>query len=185
MKFRGKLVDLVMLANGWQRLTIETKNDLRGEYDNLHGDEISGEIKKYRKNRSLTANAYFHVLVNKIASALRTSDIEVKRRLAVDYGTAATDVDGSPYVVQLPATADIDKFYPYTKMYRSVERNGMTWNCYLLFKRTHTMDSAEMARLIEGTVYEAKQLGIETMTPAELQALNEAWKGEGDGRFDE
>lgn len=178
MKFRGNLVDLVMLANGQQRLTIETGDDLRDEYDKLHDCEVSGEIKKYRKNRSLTANAYFHVLVNKIASELRIADEDVKKRLAVDYGTVATTDDGNPYVVQLPADASIESFYPYARLYRTVERNEKTWNCYLLYKRTHTMDSAEMARLIDGTVYEAKQLGIETLTPDELNALEGLERGE-------
>ena len=47
----------------------------------------------------------------------------------------------------------------------------MTFNCYLVFKETHTLDSAEMARLIDGTVQEAQSLGIETLTPAELEIL--------------
>ena len=36
-------------------------------------DDLSVEMKKYRKKRSLDANAYFHVLVGKIADALTIS----------------------------------------------------------------------------------------------------------------
>ena len=42
---------------------------------------------------------------------------------------------------------------------------------YLIYKETHTLDSAEMATLIDGTIEEAKQLGIETLTPIELENL--------------
>ena len=33
-----------------------------------------------------------------------------------------------------------------------------------------------MSRLIDGTVFEAKELGIETLTPDELMRLKEQWK---------
>ena len=171
MRFRGRLVDHCMLVNGEQRLTIQTKDDLRGLYDQLHDDEISAEVKKYRKPRSLDANAYFHVLVNKIAATVGTSDDEVKRELVVRYGTVEKDEDGSPYGIMLPASADVSKVYPYTYLFKSRELNGKPYHCYLLYKHTHDMDSAEMSHLIDGTVSEAKALGIETMTPDQIREL--------------
>ena len=38
-------------------------------------------------------------------------------------------------------------------------------------------DTAEMSRLVEAVVEEAKGLGVETMTPVELDRLKAAWKG--------
>ena len=40
---------------------------------------------------------------------------------------------------------------------------------------SHTFDSAEMSRLITATVDEAKELGIETMTPDEIARMNALW----------
>ena len=174
MKIKGKLVDHLLLAGGRQRITIETEDDFRGEYDRLHEKEISADIKVYRKPRSMDANAYFHVLVNKIAVAMESSDDEIKKWLVVKYGTVETDDDGNAYGAMLPASADVDRFYPYTRCYKTVEQNGKTYSCYLFYKRTRDMDSKEMSHLIDGTVYEAKQLDIETMTPdqiAELEGL--------------
>ena len=174
MKIKGKLVDHLLLAGGRQRITIETEDDFRGEYDRLHEKEISADIKVYRKPRSMDANAYFHVLVNKIAIAMESSDEEIKKWLVVKYGTVETDDDGNAYGAMLPASADVDRFYPYTRCYKTVEQNGKTYSCYLFYKRTRDMDSKEMSHLIDGTVYEAKQLDIETMTPdqiAELEGL--------------
>ena len=171
MKFRGKLVDHLLLAGGRQRITIETDDDLRGEYDRLHEKEISAEVKVYRKPRSMDANAYFHVLVNKIATTLCSSDEEVKKHLVVKYGTLETDEDGSVYSAMLPASADIDRLYPYTRCYKTVEHNGKHCKSYLFYKRTRDMDSKEMSHLIDGTVSEAKALDIETMTPDQLAQL--------------
>lgn len=171
MKFKGRLVDHVMLANGEQRLTIQTRDDLRGLYDQLSTDEVSTDVKKYRKPRSLDANAYFHLIVNRIAAIIGSSDEDVKRELVVKYGTVETDEDGSPYGAMLPESADIDKIYPYTRCYKTMEMNGKTYRCYLLYKHTHDMNSAEMSHLIDGTVSEAKALGIETMTPDQIREL--------------
>lgn len=171
MKFRGKLVDHLLLAGGRQRITIETDDDLRGEYDRLHEKEISAEVKVYRKPRSMDANAYFHVLVNKIATTLCSSDEEVKKHLVVKYGTLETDEDGSVYSAMLPASADIDRLYPYTRCYKTVEHNGKHCKCYLFYKRTRDMDSKEMSHLIDGTVSEAKALDIEIMAPDQLAQL--------------
>jgi hypothetical protein len=33
-----------------------------------------------------------------------------------------------------------------------------------------------MSRLIDGTVNEAKELGIETLTPAELERMKASWR---------
>ena len=126
MKIKGTLVDHLILAGGKQRFTIETSDDFRGEYDRLYEKEISAEIKEYRKPRSLDANAYFHVLVNKIAVAQGLSDDEVKRMLVVRYGTVERDDDGNVIAAMLPMSADIDKFYPYTRCYKTVEQDGKT-----------------------------------------------------------
>lgn len=104
-----------------------------------------------------------------MSKALRVTADEVKHRLVCDYGS-----DG--VYVRLPATANIDSFG--VKYYRLIGENTGTQkrcNDYLVYKPTHEMDKAEMARLIDGTVEEAKQLGIETRTPDELAELKSLW----------
>ena len=71
----------------------------------------------------------------------------------------------------LPASADIDRLYPYTRCYKTVEHNGKHCKCYLFYKRTRDMDSKEMSHLIDGTVSEAKALDIEIMAPDQLAQL--------------
>jgi len=176
MKIKGTLVDHLILADGRQRITVETADDFRGEYDRLHEKEISAEIKEYRKPRSLDANAYFHVLVNKIAAVQGLSDDEVKRALVVRYGTVERDDDGNVIAAMLPMSADIDKIYPYTRCYKTVDQDGKTYRCYLFYKRSRYMDSAEMSHLIDGTVQEAQELGIDTDTPDVIARYKEEWR---------
>ena len=46
---------------------------------------------------------------------------------------------------------------------------------YKVYRGSHTYDTEEMSHLIDGTVADAKELGIETMTPAELLEMKERW----------
>ena len=171
MKIRGTIADFLVLADGRQRITFETKDDFRNEYERLREKEIAIEPKVYRKPRSLDANAYFHVLVNKIAVVIGSSDDEVKRELVVKYGTIETDEDGNAVGAMLPVGIDVGKYYPYARCYKNMELNGREYRCYLFYKHTRDMDSKEMSHLIDGTVSEAKQLDIETMTPDQIAQL--------------
>ena len=162
---KGRLLDFSFSLNHKQRITIELDSDFREGFDALKGADLEIKIKKWRRKRSLDANAYFHVLVNEIAMAKGLSDDEVKRALVVDYGTVARDDDGMVIGFKLPASVSVDDIYPYTKLYKQVEENGRLFNCYLVYKRSSAMDSKEMSHLIDGTVSEAKELGIDTDTP--------------------
>lgn len=164
---RGKLIDFSLGWNRKQRITIELDTDFREGFDALKEADIEVSIKKWRKKRSNDANAYFHVLVTAIAEARGISNDEVKRMLVVDYGSLARDEDGQIIGFKLPPSVDVDLIYPYTKLYKQVEENGKLFNCYLVYKRSSDMDTKEMARLIDGAVHEAKELGIDTDTPEE------------------
>lgn len=168
---KGRLRDLTFGPHGEQHITVTVAADFRQFFDDLKGGDISVEIKRYREPRSRDANAYFHVLVNKIAEAQNLGNDEVKRQLVFEYGTLATDETGSVLGAMLPTSANAEEFYPYAKWYKSLNVNGREYDCYLFYKRTHTLDSKEMARLIDGAIYVAKDLGLETMTPEQLARL--------------
>ncbi len=129
------------------------------------------EIKPYRKRRSLDANAYFHVLVDKISKVLNRSNEEVKTQLNLEYGTLARDETGQIAGFKALKEVPITRFFKYAKPIGECIENNKTFVKYLIYKETHTLDSAEMSRLIDGTIQEAKDLNIETLTPIELENL--------------
>lgn len=172
---RGRLVDIVVGFNRKQRVTIELDRDFREEFDRLHGQELDVEIKKHREKRSKDANAYFHVLVNKIAAERGGKDDDVKRQLVVEYGALDRDEDGTVIGFKLPASVNVDKIYPYVRCFDTREENGKLFKCYLVYKHTSDMDSKEMARLIDGAIETAQELGIVTDTPEQLARYKEDW----------
>lgn len=152
---------------GKQLLTVEIGCDYREPFDQLKGKEVTVEIKRYHPKRSLNANSYAWVLINKIANAAQSTEDEIYLQCLKDYGQS-----------QLCAVKSEVNVSGYFRYYDELEQttvkgNKFTW--YRVYKGSSEMDSAEMAKLIDGIVSEAKELGIETMTPNELFRLKEAW----------
>ena len=150
---------------------LAVQNELMTILPSLKDKPYICEIKPYRKRRSLDANAYFHVLVDKIAKALGKSADEIKTQLVFDYGIIAKDEKGLKAGFKALKEIPITHYFKYAKPIGECTENNKTFVKYLIYKETHTLDSAEMARLIDGTIEEAKQLGIETLTPAEIEKL--------------
>lgn len=132
---------------------------------------IKVEICKWVEQRSLDANAYFHVLVDKIAKATNKGNEEVKKNLNLDYGTIMLDKKGLKVGIKLPVDVNVDDVYQYAKWFDVRNENGRDFNCYILYKPTHTLTKTEMKRLIDGTIQEAQNLGIETRTPEEIKNM--------------
>lgn len=172
----GTLRDLTMNRDGTQNVTVTVRTDFRETFDRLNGKDLDIEIRQHREKRSRNANAYFHVLVNKIAGELNQRDEDVKTRLVTEYGTVAKDDDGMTIGFKLPSSVDVSKIYPYTRCFDKRMENGKEFSCYLVLKQTHDMDTKEMARLIDGAIEEAKELGIETDTPEEIERYKKQWE---------
>ncbi|MCM1368249.1 MAG: hypothetical protein NC184_05535 [Roseburia sp.] len=140
-------------------------------------ERLTAAFAWYKESRSLNANAYFHVLVDKIAEKMQLGADEVKVKMVLEYGTMATEC-GEPVIVALPKSANIAEYWTYAKWIADfTAKNGKPYSQYVFYKHTHTLDKSEMARLINGVVYEAQELGIETRTPDELASLIENWEG--------
>lgn len=125
----GRLVDMAFTLGGKQRVTLELNGDFREIWDKLHLEPILDvEVKKHREKRSHSANAYFHVLVNKIAAETGESDDLVKERLVVAYGTVARDKDGCTVGFKLPVSVDVHDLYntPDALMCGKRTENGST-----------------------------------------------------------
>lgn len=126
--------------------------------------------KKFRQKRSLDANAYCWVLMTKIAEVIDSSKDEVYEDMLQKYGFLYQDDEG--YIpVTVKAGVDMSKIQGHWKFYKS---NGK-FDSYLMIKGTSEYDSAEMAKFIDRIIEEAKELGIETLTPAELDRMKAEW----------
>jgi hypothetical protein len=133
------------------------------------------EIDKMYKKRSVDANAYFHLLCDKLSKKLNLGTDEVKRQMVLDYGAIDTDDNGLKIGFKLLTSIPIDKVCEYGKIIDVVTENEKQFNKIIVYKKTRDLDSKEMAHLIDGVVEECKNVGIETMTPNQLAELKSLW----------
>ncbi len=142
--------------------------------DRLRDAVIGLDIDKWRERRSLDANAYAWLLIDKIAAATSVGK-------AVVYRNAIRDIGGvSEVVCVVAAGAD--------KLCRSWEHKGLGWQAersdskiagcvnVTLWYGSSVYDTRQMAALIDHIVQDAEALGIDTMTPQERQRLLDAWE---------
>lgn len=153
------------------RVTIETDFT-----DVFNTPEVEITVGKAKNKRSLNANAYFHVLVSKIADKMRISKPRCKNILLSRYGQYEMH-DGD--LVYISVLSDIDMMerediHCSPVAYR--ELNGKQFTHYAIMKHSHDLDSYEFAKLLDGTIDEANDLGIETITPAEKERMLKEWK---------
>ncbi|MBP5291068.1 MAG: hypothetical protein J6Y90_00415 [Lachnospiraceae bacterium] len=168
----GKLTEISRSFEGRLRVTFEVDSvdELRG----LDGD-LTISVKRRSKGRSLSANAYFHVLVEKIAAKQKVSHTEIHNHLISEYGFMDADIKTIIMDDEIPwQKLDTIHLRPTTKT--KVLDNGKLYRVYYVMRGSHTYDTREMARLIDGTVEEAKSLDIETLSPLELQRMKDAWQ---------
>ena len=139
------------------------------------GKDLKITVKKITKPRSLNANAYFHVLCDKLRHS-RTQDgdpwtmAHMKNYLVTSYGEILYMDDGVPLVYKTNAYPEFieEQEEPHMKFIKKGD-DGAYW--YRVYRGVRTYDSMEMHRLLEGTIQECKMQGIETLTPNELKQL--------------
>ena len=135
------------------------------------------EIKKKTVKRSLTANAYYWTLVEKMAKGNKISTAYQHNLLLRRYGELEK-MDGNLITIQIPEIAENENYADENETIHlkptsqiKVSKNGTVYRTYLLLKGSHTFDNVQMHRLIEGTRDEAEQMGIEVLTPEEMARL--------------
>lgn len=177
MEITGKLKDVISIHRGPVRITVDTNYILSpGELKKLQDwqlDETTLTIKidKYRRKRSLTANAYLWVLLQKMAEVLKTDKDSLYLEMLDRYGVF-THLIVKPEVV--------DRVKAEWRTVRELGevtvhgKTGIQLQCYF---GSSSYDTKEMAVLIDGVVSECKELDIEVLPPDELAMLKNLWEG--------
>ena len=142
--------------------------------DELREGEISLECKKWRNRRSLDANAYMWTLVDKIAKKTRQKPVDV-------YRHAIKEIPGNSTLVCVQDKAkDV--------LQQQWQAKGLGWQTeelpskiegctnIMLYYGSSVYNTTQMSMLIDSIVEEAKALGIETLTPYELEGMKAQWQ---------
>lgn len=186
MKFTGDLRKPLIDCDTMRPLIIfAPDDDFSQAYEELKDcEKLSLEIKKYRRKRSLDANAYHWVLVGKLAKVLGMSNSEVHNMALRGYGQPEI-YEGKGVYMTIPDTdaarRKVDNAMDYHLAPTSQVRegnDGVMYRTYKLLRGSHTYNTEEMARLIDGMITLCKEAGIpdaEIATPDEKRLLKERY----------
>lgn len=166
MRTRGRAVSLERNKEGSLVISLEVEDHVERDYDSVSNDELMISISKYQDKRSLNANRYFWKLCDQIARELGTTKDAIYHLQLSKYGVFV-DLDIEPEAVSM-----LKEKFRYTELlYKSSERVGI--RCYF---GSSCYDRKEMGYLINGTVDDARELGIDTWNDEEIRQLINSWE---------
>ena len=182
MNFVGNIVQIYRDygMRKWM-ITLETEQDITEEYERLKDKISSVEIKAFRKKRSLNANSYYWKLLGEICEETRESTAFRHNMNLRECGYLEM-LDGKALYIVVPDTeesrAKIDCSDDYhLKPTSEVKggKDGKIYRTYMMLRGSHTFNTKEMSRLIDIVVEQAKDLGIETATPDQIDEMIQRW----------
>lgn len=132
------------------------------------------EIKAKPKKRSLNANAYMWVLLDKLAAKLHLSKTELYQGYVRQYGKS---VDYQLPEKSIPALTTVWSEYGTGWTWEKVDDGAQPETAIIRFYYgSSCYGTKRMARLIDAVVQDCQAVGIETMTPQELELLMNDWR---------
>lgn len=180
MEARGQITDIsVDYKTKLPKVVLELNASIN-ELESLKDTELSVDLKKYRKKRSLNANSYFWKLCSELADKMGMLDKE-KFTKEYFYREAIKDI----------GVWQDDEVAPEKVKWRreAWERLGMGWitervdfsadgrrEIIRFYYGSSQYNTEQMSKLIDNIVQDCKALGIETIPPNELEGMKKAWK---------
>lgn len=186
MDFTGTFDSLMVdFTTKNQKAVLTLNEDARAAFDKLKNrDKVSITIKEYRKKRSLDANNYYWTLLTKLATVMKLSNPEAHNMMLCEYGLDEV-IAGHRVLTPIPDTEESENtvksaMYYHLKPTSEVKegKDGVMYRTYKLLRGSHTYDTAEMSRLIDGLITRCKEAGIpdsEIATPDEKRLLKERY----------
>lgn len=174
MESKAKITQMTFDEYGNPLVTIWFPQKFREVLGELKKGDVTVGIKRWHKKRSLDANAYAWVLMDKIAAAIDLPKADIYRRYIKDVG-------GASMTICVPQKNE-------EKICRDWDNQGIGWQTevfpskidgcsnIILYEGSSVFDSAQMRRLLELIQEDCRSLGIETDTPEEIEQRLERWK---------
>ena len=128
----------------------------------------------HKEKRSLTANSYAWVLINRIAERIHEPPVVVYRRYIRDIGSKRS-------ITHIPIE-DVERETQdfcagHIGRLISVGESGMPGYAMVIkIYGSSSFDTRQMAAFIDQIVQDAQALGIETKDPNEIESLLNSWR---------
>jgi len=173
MEFTGVITDIsnnIITGDVSITFSVNEKSHILPEYERLKNiKKLKITAAQYREKRSLDANAYMWVLLQKLAEVLHTTKDELYIDMLGKYGVF-THIIVKPHVA-----SRVKEEWRTVKELGEVTVGGQTGIQLQCYFGSSTYDTKEMSVLIDGVVQECKDNEIETLPPDELARMKKEW----------
>ena len=185
MEFTGKITG-ISIDISTQKPVISVSADsasVDGLRELVKCDKLDISAKKHKERRSLDANAYYWVLLSKLAKIHGWTNQEAHNRILRRYGQLER-LDGNLIAIPLPDTDKTENDvlgkveYHLMPTPKVTLMKGEMYRVYVMLRGSSTYDTSEMARLISGLIEDCRDSGMldcDIMTPFEKQRLKEQY----------
>lgn len=177
-EFTGELINATYPNfDAWGRpviqIRVNEKTSALQMLDELKNVELTIKLSKRNKKRSLDANAYAWVLIDKIAEKTNATKTDV-------YRSAIKEVGGNSEIVCIKSEAA-------EALRDAWKRNGLGWQSdtmpsklsgctnVILYYGSSTYSVDQMRRLIDLLCQDCAALGIEVRPQEEIESLLKGW----------
>lgn len=137
LRINGIIPELVIPFNNFDEVSEELQEIAKKD------DVVVIKIDEFKSKRTLNQNKLYWDLVNRIARIIDVSDTEIHKQMLRDYGTLKGVYEVLDGEINERYADEIDK------------------NIYKVYKGSSDMSTKEFNQLIDGVIYEAKELGIQ------------------------
>ena len=170
--FTGRFESLMFnyLGKG-QKAVISLNEDARQAFEELKDkDVITVKIDRYKKKRSLDANALLWLCIGRIADATRSDKLEVYKDLLKSYGQFTY------IVVKKKAVEKMVKCWRVCEEVGEISIGDEIGVQLLCYYGSSTYDTKEFSVLLDGTIQEMENLGIQRPSSKEMRLALEKWE---------
>ena len=169
----GRLKDMMRGRDGEWVVSFTTRSNITALFDSLFGKDIKIDLKRYCKQRSLEANSYAWVLIDRIAEKMHVTKTFVYQMAIREIGGVSETV-----CVQQEKAERMKAWWTAKGLGWQVDEfPSKIQGCtnLTLYCGSSEYDTEQMSRLIDSLVQEAEGLGIPTITPKEYEEMMERW----------
>ena len=140
------------------------------------------DLSEHKEKRSLSQNSYYWTLAGKVASKtvkFGANVNEIHNSNLRSLGLCE-HINGELVCVYIPDTDEAEKAALNAESYHikptsqtRAGKDGQIFRCYVMLRGSHTFNTSEMSALVDLMVQQAKSIGVETLTPQELEHIRQ------------
>ena len=146
---------------------------------NIEGKQLDIKVSQHWDKRTMSQNAYYWVLLSKLAGKLQISNARLHNQLLREVAPPFV-IDGKITMQPIPDTDKAENAVLEESTFHLKPTSGIIvgpdstiYRWYIVLRGSSTFNTAEMTVLLNRLIEEAQAQGIETLPPEDLERMRQ------------